>query len=300
MSALILPHTIVNDTTADADPVRQNYNFIADYVNAETITRDGALGMEAPLLLNPAVTQPNHAATKAYVDLVLPIGIMLPYGGVAPPGGGTATWMLCAGQTLNRSTYAALFGVLSTRFDVGVVSGSEFMLPNLAGRMIIGVDATDADCDVVGETGGTTTPPLKTHTHLFTHGHGDIASSGESATHSHTINHDHPSDATSNNTVAASVAIPARANATAFGTGSLARTNNSGTADNMDITTTGGSHAHNADLPLYSGSSGTESATHTHTTTIASTAFTTPAPVETVDTKYRPPYLTVSYIIRVL
>ena len=66
--ALILPNTIANLIPADGDKLNQNFDTIVDWANQDAITADGSTGMTAPLLLPGAPTQPNQAATKAYVD----------------------------------------------------------------------------------------------------------------------------------------------------------------------------------------------------------------------------------------
>jgi microcystin-dependent protein len=52
--------------------------------------------------------------------------------GTAPTG-----WLLCQGQAVSRTTYATLFGVISTTYGVGDNS-STFNLPDLRGRVPMG------------------------------------------------------------------------------------------------------------------------------------------------------------------
>lgn len=66
--ALILPNTIANDQDADGNKLQQNFAALQSHINNEVITSDGSTGMENPLLLSGAPTQPNQAATKGYVD----------------------------------------------------------------------------------------------------------------------------------------------------------------------------------------------------------------------------------------
>jgi hypothetical protein len=80
---LLLPNDIANDTPANAVPVEQNYNVIEDYINRECIVRDGSLAMTGQLLLVGDPTQPLAAAAKQYVDAILPVGVILPFGGLA-------------------------------------------------------------------------------------------------------------------------------------------------------------------------------------------------------------------------
>jgi microcystin-dependent protein len=112
---------------------------------------------------------------------VQPIGVVLPYAGAAAPTG----WLLCYGQAVSRSTYAALFAVCSTTYGVGDGS-TTFNLPDLRGRVPAGQDdmgGTSAnrltnpgttvggiDGDVLGGTGGSETHQL-TEAQLAAHDH---------------------------------------------------------------------------------------------------------------------------------
>lgn len=65
----------------------------------------------------------------------IPIGGMVAYAGpTAPPG-----WLLCFGQQVSRSTYAALFSAIGTAYGVGNGT-TTFNLPDKRGRVSIGKD----------------------------------------------------------------------------------------------------------------------------------------------------------------
>lgn len=66
---------------------------------------------------------------------LIPAGIILNYGGSAAPDG----WLLCYGQAISRTTYAALFTAISTTYGVGDGS-TTFNVPDLRGRVIAGKD----------------------------------------------------------------------------------------------------------------------------------------------------------------
>jgi microcystin-dependent protein len=66
---------------------------------------------------------------------IIPVGTTLPYAGSSAPAG----WLLCYGQAVSRTTYAALFGVLGTTYGSG--DGSlTFNVPDMRGRSFIGLD----------------------------------------------------------------------------------------------------------------------------------------------------------------
>lgn len=67
--------------------------------------------------------------------LLLPPGLIAPYGANTAPTG----WLLCDGSAVSRTTYAALFAVLSTEFGTGNGS-TTFNLPDLRGRTPVGQD----------------------------------------------------------------------------------------------------------------------------------------------------------------
>jgi microcystin-dependent protein len=120
-------------------------------------------------------------ATGLRYAFVQPIGAVLPYAGSSAPTG----WLLCYGQAVSRTTYAALFAVTSTTYGVGDGS-TTFNVPDLRGRVPAGQDdmgGTSAnrltnpgttvggiDGDVLGGTGGAETHQLTT-AQLAAHAH---------------------------------------------------------------------------------------------------------------------------------
>ena len=81
----------------------------------------------------------------------VPIGSIIMFGGPQSkePGG----WLLCAGQSLNTTTYASLFAVIGYMFGGG---GANFSLPNLIGVFPMGM----TNGEVLGQTGGEATHTL--------------------------------------------------------------------------------------------------------------------------------------------
>lgn len=64
---------------------------------------------------------------------VSPTGTVVAYAGGSAPAG----WLLCAGQSVSISTYAALFAVVGYTYGGG---GGSFNLPDLRGRVVAGKD----------------------------------------------------------------------------------------------------------------------------------------------------------------
>jgi microcystin-dependent protein len=77
----------------------------------------------------------------------LPSGMITPYGGTSAP----SNWLLCHGQSLSTSTYAALHTAIG--FTYGG-SGSAFNVPDLRGRVIAGQD------DMGGSSANRLTSPI--------------------------------------------------------------------------------------------------------------------------------------------
>lgn len=107
----------------------------------------------------------------------VPIGTIIPWTGDSIPSG----WLECKGQEVSRVEYARLFEVIGTTFGAGDGS-TTFNLPNLKGRVIVGLDSSDADFDTIGKSGGEKTHTL-TVDELPAHSH-SISSDGD---HNHTI-----------------------------------------------------------------------------------------------------------------
>lgn len=110
-----------------------------------------------------AVYVANGAGSGTWTVLatnVIP-GAMMPYAGITvPPGSG---WLLCYGQAISRTAYAALFAAIGTTYGNGD-GVSTFNIPDLCGRVVAGKDnmggvsnnrlTSPLDGDVLGATGG--------------------------------------------------------------------------------------------------------------------------------------------------
>ena len=91
-------------------------------------------------------------------------GIICPFGGSSAPTG----FLMCNGQAVSRTTYAALFAVIGTTYGGGNGS-TTFNVPDLRGRTVIGSNSSHA----LGSTGGAETVKLtKNESALPAHAHG--------------------------------------------------------------------------------------------------------------------------------
>ena len=101
----------------------------------------------------------------------LKIGAIIPFTGTTAPNG----YMICDGTAISRTEYAELFSVIGTTFGSGDGS-TTFNIPNLKGKVPVGLDSNDTDFDTIGETGGS--KELQEHNHKLKTGFDYVASSG--------------------------------------------------------------------------------------------------------------------------
>jgi microcystin-dependent protein len=175
-------NTITNFTPAGMDDESVN-------ITAMQATKDPYSGGTAvlPTSLQEEIQELRYmiqqitGKTYWYIDAdsaLCPTGsIILWTTDTAPTG-----FLLCSGQAVNRTTYAALFAIIGTTYGVGDNS-TTFNVPDLRGRFPLGKDnmggssanrVTDADADTLGGADGDETKDLS-HTHAngtLSHVHG--------------------------------------------------------------------------------------------------------------------------------
>ncbi|WP_196607418.1 phage tail protein [Pectinatus frisingensis] len=112
------------------------------------------------------------------------------YGDTAPAG-----YLFCDGSAVSRTTYAALFTVLGTKWGAGDGS-TTFNLPDRRKRVGVGLDSTDTDFAALGNTGGEKVHAL-TIPEMPSHGHTGVTDSQGTHNHSITLNARRGSNGTS-------------------------------------------------------------------------------------------------------
>lgn len=116
----------------------------------------------------------------------IPVGTIVAYAATTPPSG----WLLCDGSAISRTTYSALYSIVSTTWGQGDAN-TTFNLPDLRGRFLRGVNGSatlpgtstlvdpDADArinlspDISGgatgnDVGSYQSDELRSHTHDIT------------------------------------------------------------------------------------------------------------------------------------
>lgn len=79
----------------------------------------------------------------------LPIGAIMPFGSDTIPD----NWLLCNGQAVSRTDYQELFNTIGITYGSGD-GFTTFNLPDLQGKIPVGLDENDTDFDTLGNTGG--------------------------------------------------------------------------------------------------------------------------------------------------
>lgn len=182
-------------TTGQPITVIQHNPVLEDIASAltESLPRDGSAAMQADLpmgskrVTNMADgTASSDAVTLAQAKGFLPTGVIMDFPGATAPDG----WLLCHGQAISRTVYAALFAVTGTTYGAGDGS-TTFNLPDLRGYVIAGKDdmgGTNAGrlstmpATALGATGGTQTHVLAV-SEMPSHNHN--GSTGNAGAHAH-------------------------------------------------------------------------------------------------------------------
>lgn len=153
------------------------------------------------------------SSVQTQINTNTPVGMISIHAGTTAPTG----WLLCDGGSYSTTTYANLHSVVGYQFGG---SGGSFNVPNLKGRVVVGIDGAQASFDGRGETGG-----------AMNHQHGASNSGNTSVAHNHSIPQ------------GSGLAAGAGAhNHNVSGTHSHSASHNHG--DNIAVTIGGGSHSH--------------------------------------------------------
>lgn len=241
----------------------------------------------------------------------IPPGVITQYAGSSAPSG----WLFCHGQQLpTDGDYADLFNAIG--YDYGG-SGGTFWLPDLQGKIPLGLDSLDIDFSTLANSSGSKTAAL-IEANLPAHAHSLGSHTHSLSSHTHTLAHGHTASAGSNaHNHTVSVGTTGSSHSHPMSTGaalSIGAANslfaNSGNPPVVSAGTTGsgGSHTHD-------GSAGYD--THSHTVTVGAADTSSTGGPSTSNTggpsttntgngsgtatafEILPPYIVVNYIIKV-
>lgn len=136
-------------------------------LGAKTIKKFGTLDLETGDLLAGVIYQFVYDGTNFQLlsQIGEPTGSIKAWPAASAPSG----YLLADGSAVSRSTYAALFALISTTYGVGD-GATTFNVPNLKGKVIVGYNSAETEFDALGETGGEkthtlTVPEIPSHSH---------------------------------------------------------------------------------------------------------------------------------------
>ena len=130
--------TIISaDSTDSIFEASSTRNFTVKTNSATRLTINATDATSTVPIVLPAIpTTALQAATKSYVDQVLPPGSLMAYAASSAPTG----WLLCDGSAVSRTTYATLYAVIGTTWGTGDNS-TTFNVPDLRGQFLRGFDS---------------------------------------------------------------------------------------------------------------------------------------------------------------
>jgi microcystin-dependent protein len=181
----------------------------------------------------------DNTGTVALTSSIPPVGSVVAYALATPPAG----WLLCNGTVHNISSYPTLGAGLGSTY--GGNGTTTFAVPNLKGRMPVGLDSTQTEFDGLGEVGGSKNS-VASHTHGINHDHASFATTDGAG------NHNHPWSG-----VNSDAGISGSGGNYPFRIYQDIATNWNGTQGSMGGA---GAHNHTIDVPNFTGTSGAASA----------------------------------------
>lgn len=168
------------------------FSAVITGANITGLSAETALATDDLIVISD--TSESGAANKMTVENfkkgIIPVGMVVDYGAATAPTG----WLLCYGQNVSRTTYAALFAIIGTTFGAGDGS-TTFGIPDYRGRTGIGKDdmgGSGANRVTVGVSGITGTTlgnaggdeRLHGHSHTYTRDDPGTAQPGAAALNS--------------------------------------------------------------------------------------------------------------------
>ena len=173
MASVVIPYSFTNGTTADANQVNSNFNYLKGFIESSVVQTDGSTSVAAG-----SVSLDKLASAVA--NALCPTGSVVAFAGGTVPTG----WLLCDGQEVQQSLYPNLYAAIGGQY---ATSGGQlppsvgyFRVPLLTGRVAVGRNASDLDFDTLGDTGG-----AKNSVGLHRHDDGTLNAVISNATHQH-------------------------------------------------------------------------------------------------------------------
>lgn len=142
---------------------------ITDYEGEHTATINDGETYEVPT--GSVIGFDGSTIPEGYEEVPNTFGSGIPTGSIIQFAGQTAPagFLICDGSAISRNNYSDLFNTIGTAYGAGDES-TTFNIPNLKGRVPVGLNSNDTDFDTLGETGGEkahtlTVQEMPTHNH---------------------------------------------------------------------------------------------------------------------------------------
>lgn len=256
-------------TVTESDPIRIMLDTDTEPIAADVTSLVGSMSVGSRVwcqMFNGYITIHGPSGGGGRV-----VGSILPFAGSVAPDG----YLFARGQSVSTTEYANLFAVIGYAYGG---SGANFSLPNLQGRVPVGLNSSETNFNTLGKTGGSATYTLTVN---------------EMPSHTHTQNsHSHTSPEHTHGNTSHSHNTTTDTNARALSTST------SGAVQGYVSSSTGGGYYRNT--PLSSNSTGGRNINiHSTSVTIESTTATNQYTGGGQAFSLLQPYTVVNYIIAV-
>lgn len=125
---------------------------VVEKINEQKNKANGIAGLNASGKLTKMPTYTDVGAAPASA---VPVGKIDIFAGRTVPSG----FLLCDGRAVSRTTYSKLYSAIGTVYGNGNGS-TTFNLPNMQGRVPVGLKSDDTNFNVLGQQNGTTSYEL--------------------------------------------------------------------------------------------------------------------------------------------
>ena len=162
-------------TVTESDPIRIMLDTDTEPIAADVTSLVGSMSVGSRVwcqMFNGYITIHGPSGGGGRV-----VGSILPFAGSVAP----ENYLLVQGQSLAVTDYPELFAVLGYTYGG---SGANFSLPNLQGRVPVGLNSSETEFNALGKTGGSATHTL-TVNEMPSHTHTQNAHTHTSPEHTH-------------------------------------------------------------------------------------------------------------------
>ena len=316
MAVVSVTNTFTSLTPAVASEVNRNFTDVVEFVNGDTVHRDGSrpftgeVSMGSHKITNVSSgVSANDAVNVAQLGGALPAGFIGMYGSDVPP---SAAWLACDGAAYSRAAYPDLFAAIGVSYGSGD-GATTFNVPNLNSRFPFGASAgqTGGSNDAVAvshshtvgshshtmgshsHTIGSHSHSMPSHTHTMNkHSHDVDDHKHTMGTHSHSINHNHgaadtdPDGAHGHDTIDNNYGADSQVAGYVDAPGWVplnGLTIRGGLTYQRGVTSAGSTHKHSFNMPSFSGTSGLKDPGDTNDKTGLGTSSVDPGDTNSTD-----------------